>query len=117
MKFGSVLAEAAYLVALDGFAREFGSVQDGGWNGMADVSGSVLLNVGADEDVRARYLAEHGAREPQGLTVWIREDSQGFVDVVEYGADDGPRSGTDLVVRAFDDAEAHYEKVWHGVEL
>ncbi len=103
-KFDSILAEAAHVIHLHGFAAdEYGSSTEGdGWNGLVDVSATVLLNLGETE-VRERFMAEHGDAIA-GFLVWIREDPQGFVSVVEYGSDEGTRSGTDLVSQAFDAA-------------
>lgn len=102
-KYQSVMAEAAHTVALHGFAEEFGDVAEpGGWNGLADLSATVLLNLGED-DVRSRFIAEHGD-DVAGFLVWIREDENGFVTVVERGSDGGLRSGTDAVGQAFDAA-------------
>ena len=103
-KFDSVLAEAAHMISMHGFtADEFGSSTEGdGWNGLVDVSATVLLDLG-EGDLRDRFVTEHGDAVG-GFLVWIREDSQGFVSVVEYGSDEGTRSGVDLVGRAFDTA-------------
>lgn len=99
-KFQNVLAEAGYTIANHGFAlEEHGSVEDGkGWNALADVSTVVLLNVG-EGGVAKEFDREYGERS---FLVWIREDSNGFVDVVEVGTDEGLRSGTDLVNEAWD---------------
>ena len=102
-KFDSVLAEAAHAISTHGFTQsEFGSTEDGGWNGLVDVSATVLLNLG-EHELRDRFTTAHGDAVG-GFLVWLREDSQGFVSVVEFGSDSGARSGTDLVGRAFDDA-------------
>jgi hypothetical protein len=109
-KFDSVLAEAAHVIHMRGFAAdEFGSsVEGNGWNGLVDVSAVVLLNLEEDE-LHERFIAEHGDAVG-GLLVWIREDSQGFVSVVQYGSDEGTRSGTDLVNQAFDAASSESEE-------
>jgi hypothetical protein len=103
-KFDSVLAEAAHVIHMHGFAAdEFGSATESdGWNGLVDVSATILLNLGETE-LQERFAAEHG-HVVGGFLVWIREDSQGFVSVVEFGSDSGLRSGTDVVSQAFDAA-------------
>ncbi len=108
-KFDSVLAEAAYTIMLHGFTEDqFGTSDSGGWNGLVDVSATGLLNLGEDE-LRERFVAKHGDAAG-GYLVWIREDSQGFVTLVEYGDDAGTRSGTDAVARAFDAASEDYDQ-------
>lgn len=109
-KFDSTLAEAAYAVAGHGFAEdEFGSVQDIGWNAVVVVSSTVLLNLGEDLDLIDRLTDEFPDTLRDGYLVWVREDSQGFVSVVEYGSDSGLRSGSDLVNEAFDKARDEFD--------
>jgi hypothetical protein len=105
-KFDSVMAEAAHVIHAHGFAAdEFGSsVEGAGWNGLVTVSAPVLLNLGENE-LRDRFVAEH-SDTVGGFLVWIQEDTQGFVSVVEFGSDEGTRSSTDLVNQAFDAANA-----------
>ena len=105
--FDDVLAEAAYSIANHGFAEdEFGTVEDAaGWNGIVVVSPTILLNLD-EKNIRDRYENLYGNDD---LLVWVREDSQGFVTVVEYGSDSGLRSGTDLVNEAFDAAQKGFE--------
>lgn len=80
-KFANVRAEAAYVIAGHGFAdEESGTVEEAdGWNALVTVSAQVLMNLG-EEDLFNRFHAEH-----QGATmfVWVREDSQGFVHLVD----------------------------------
>lgn len=105
-KFDDTLAEAAYAVAGHGFTEdEFGTVDDIGWNAVVVVSPTILLNLGETE-IRDAYENLHGNDD---LLVWVREDSQGFVSVVEYGSDSGLRSGTDLVNEAFDKARDEFD--------
>lgn len=105
-KFDSPLAEAAYTIANHGFTEdEFGTVEDIGWNALVVVSSTVLLNLGEIDlrDAACAYAPD------SGWLVWVREDSQGFVSVVEFGDDEGTRSGSDLVNAAFDAARDDYE--------
>lgn len=65
-KFGSDLAERLYRVTLDGFhVREFGDVQTTGWYAVVTDPRSWMIGT---QDANA-YV--------------IREDSQGFVDIIE----------------------------------
>lgn len=101
-KFGSPLAEAAYLIAGNGFAlEEHGSVEEAiGWNALIDLNSTVLLNLGAETELIEDAVQAHPElRSAAGLLVWIREDSYGFVDVVEFGSDQNLKSATDLVNR------------------
>lgn len=107
--FDSALAEAAHAIAGHGFAEaEFGSVQEGGWNALVVVSPTILLNLGENE-VRDTLLDFMPNMPVAGYLVWIREDSRGFVTEVEYASDEGLRSGTDLLNRAFDKASEYGE--------
>lgn len=102
-KFGSALAEAAYLADLDagGGFDTFGTVQDVGYNAVVAVHADDL----DDPELANRLVAEVPETAlPGGVLVWYREDSQGFVDVIEYGHDNGTRSGIDAVSQAFDTA-------------
>lgn len=106
-KFDSPLAEAAYAVCNHGFTEdEFGSVQEGGWNALAVVTPTVLLNL--DETDLFRTMQNEGMPF-SGYLVWVREDSQGFVSVVEFGSDEGTQSGSDRVNEAFDKARDEYD--------
>lgn len=106
-KFESPLAEAAYAVCNHGFAEEeFGTVQDIGWNALVDVTPTVLLNLGETDLFRK---VQDQNMPFSGYLVWVREDSQGNVSVVEFGSDEGLRSGTDLVNEAFDKARDEYD--------
>ena len=95
MKYSSILAEAADAVVCNGFAEDsFGDVQESfGFNALAVVSSTVLLNLG-ETDIREDYDSEFGdpQNDPSGYLVWIRENNEGFVDVVEYGSDAGTES-------------------------
>ena len=110
-KFDSPLAEAAYAVANHGFAEEeFGSVTlPEGWNALVDLTPTVLLNL--DETDLFRTMQNEGMPF-SGYLVWVREDSQGFVSVVEFGSDEGTRSGSDLVNEAFDKARDEHDPVY-----
>lgn len=100
-KFDGAVAEAACEIAGHGFAEECGSVDEpGGWNALVDVSASTLQNVGADPDLVERFRAE--VPGVAGALVWVRADGQGRVMLVMHGTDEGPRSGTDAVIRAWD---------------
>ncbi len=81
-KYESALAEAAYVIAGNGFAvDECGSVDEWGWHALVVVSPVLLLNVG-EADLAERVRAEVGDAEQDVL---VREDSQGFVDVLAHG--------------------------------
>lgn len=101
-KFDNILAEAAYAICGHGFSEdEFGSVEHGmGWNAVAVVSTTVLLNVG-EGGLAKQFDHEYGS---ETFLVWIREDSQGFVCLVWHATDNGLTSGSDLLNRAFDAA-------------
>lgn len=106
-KFDNILAEAAYAICNHGFAEdEFGSVEYGtGWNALAVVSPVLLRNVGETENAD-KLEDEYGT---ESFLVWIREDSQGFVTLVEHGTDNGLTSGTDKINREFDEARDRNE--------
>jgi len=111
-KYSSILAEAADAVVCNGFAEDsFGDVQEpAGYNALAVVSSTVLLNLGETE-LRDRYDSEFGdpRNNPSGYLVWIREDNNGFVDVVKCGSDYGTYSGSDAVNEAFvKEADRYY---------
>lgn len=80
-KFDNVIAEAAYAIAGHGFAdEESGSVEEtDGWNALVTVSSAVLLNL-HEFNICERFRDAH-----QGATmfVWIREDSDGFVRIID----------------------------------
>lgn len=80
-KFANVRAEAAHVIAGHGFAdEESGSVEEtDGWNALVTVSAQVLMNLG-EEDLWKEFYLNHAGSE---MFVWIREDSQGFVHVVD----------------------------------
>lgn len=102
-KFSDTLAEAAYVLSGHGFSDEYGSTQEpAGWHGLVTVSPVLLMNVGADSDLVQRLRDHFPRTELDGHLVWIREDSQGFVDTIMFGHDAGPRSGTDQVANAWD---------------
>lgn len=105
--FDSVLAEAAWAVAGHGFAETFGdlSAGDPSWNAFVHVSSTVLLNLDETE-LRERYDDVWRADGIDGRLVWIKQTDDGQVSVVMHGSDAGPRSGTDLVGRAWDEASA-----------
>lgn len=106
-KFADTLAEAAYTIAGHGFAAdEFGTVQDIGWNAIVDVTFNGMLNLDMDTDLISRTLYEHPCVRSGGLLVWIKENTEGFVNVVSYGSDEGAVSGSDMVNRQFDAAAA-----------
>lgn len=116
-KFDNTLAEAAYAVCNHGFAEdEFGTVDDIGWNALAVVSSTVLLNLDVEDDLIQRVLAEFPETRTSGLLVWIQEDSQGFVTVQSFGSDEGLRSGTDLVNEAYDRAHDEYWEVLNNTQ-
>lgn len=99
-KFDNVLAEGAYAICNHGFAEdETGSVHYGiGWNALAVVSPVLLRNVGETE-IADKLEDEYGT---ESFLVWIREDSQGFVSLIDFSADSGLTSGTDLINQEFD---------------
>lgn len=85
-KFDSVIAEAAYEITLHGFAdEEYGTTDTTGWNASVPVSAVTLLNVGA-VDLSERFRAEHGDTT---LYVWIRENNEGFVNLIEWSTTGG----------------------------
>lgn len=104
-RFQNVLAEAAHAVCNHGCGEEeFGSTGDtGGWNALAVVSGTILMNLD-EADLWERYVNEQGdpPGDPSGWLVWINEGEQGDVFEIMRGHDGGLGSGTDLVNRAFD---------------
>ena len=82
-KFDSGLAEAAYLVANNGFAeREEGSVDGEGWNALCVLSPTVLLNLGAEADLIESVQREYNDMRFNDVSVWIHENEAGFVDVL-----------------------------------
>lgn len=99
-KFDNVLAEGAYAICNHGFAEdETGSVHYGiGWNALAVVSPVLLRNVGETE-IADKLEDEYGT---ESFLVWIREDSQGFVSLIDFSDDSGLTSGTDLINQEFD---------------
>lgn len=108
-KFDNVIAEAAYVISLNGFnEEEYGEVSTTGWNGLVTVSATTLLNVGAESDLVDRFRTE--VPGVAGALVWIREDDQGFVHLVEWGTDEGMTSGTDTVNRKWDEYVAEMDR-------
>lgn len=99
--FQDVLAEAAWLCQNPADTDEFTDA-DGHRNTISDVTEHRLRGISAE--VADRYADEYHPAAG-GHLVWIKETPDG-VEVVEYGTDDGLRSGTDLVNQAYDAAKA-----------
>lgn len=82
-KFTDVTAEAAYIIAGEGFAEEFGNVETTAkWNALCDVNHVTLRNIGENE-LADRFKAEHGENT---ITVWVQADSDGFVSTIEHSS-------------------------------
>lgn len=107
-KFDSVASEAAYEIANHGFAdRDFGTVGESThWNALVTVSAVTLLNVGANE-LSDRFREDWGDNE---ITVHIREDNDGFVDVLGNSRAFG--SSVVSVEKAFNEAEEMAEWIY-----
>ena len=86
-KFQSPLAEAAHIIANNGFADyEVGDITtDGHFDALVCVSRVTLMNMGAEQDLIDAFTATEGVPHDGDISIWITEDSQGFVDVVEFG--------------------------------
>lgn len=100
-KFNSVAAEAAYAITLHSAHIDgFGGVTDyGRWHALAYVSAPLLSSLEEPADLVERFRAEHGSGT---LTVWLSEDSQGFVDAHAAEVD------RTIVERKFRQEEANY---------
>jgi hypothetical protein len=100
-EFESVLAEAAWRCQEPNRGDDFTDT-NGDRNTISDVTETRLRSI--DPTLADRYLTEY---QPSagGHLVWIRETAH-RIEVVESGTDDGPRSGTDLVNRAYDQAKS-----------
>mgnify|MGYP000644459228 CR=1 FL=1 len=99
--FESVLAEAAWHCQDPNHDDDF-TDSDGYRNAISEVTETRLRSI--NPALADRYSDEY---QPSagGHLVWLRE-SPGRIEVVESGTDDGLRSGTDLVNRAYDQAKA-----------
>lgn len=95
-------AEAAWAIAGNGFMLdEHGSTDlTTGWNALVEVSAVTLLNIDEPE-LSARFAAEC-TDDIAGALVWIRQTTDGQVSTVQWAADGGTRSGTDMVNAAWD---------------
>lgn len=94
-KFQNDLAERVHRVSMMGIGEEFGSVTENGtyW---------VFLWID-DELCRVR------PRMPRGGYYCLIEDSQGFVNVVQYATEEEWESARDDVSRAMDEFDAEGE--------
>lgn len=103
-KFNTVAAEAAYAVTLhSAHTDDFGDVTDyGRWHALVNVSAALLASLEEPTDLVERFRAVYG---DQTLTVWVSEDSQGFVDVFTSG--EGPIQARTVESR-FREEEARY---------
>lgn len=107
-KFDNVLAEAAYEISGHGFhEEEYGTTDTTGWNAFASVSAVTLLNVGAT-DLSERFRAEHGEST---LYVWIRENNEGFVNLIEWS------TSVTGIERNFDKYTAEMDKAAEEEEI
>ncbi len=97
--FESVLAEAAWCCQDPNSGDDF--TDSSGHNIISEVNEARLRAI--DPGLADRYVSQY---QPSagGHLVWIRETAD-RIEVVESGTDDGLRSGTDLVNRAFDEAK------------
>ncbi len=99
--FESVLAEAAWQCQDPNRGDDF-TDSSGYRNTISEVTETRLRSI--DPALADRYAGEYRP-SAGGHLVWIRE-SPDRIEVVESGTDDGLRSGTDLVNRAYDQAKA-----------
>lgn len=98
--FESVLAEAAWCCQDPNSGDDF-TDNNGHRNIISEVNESRLRAI--DPELADRYATEYHP-SAGGHLVWIRDTTE-RIEVVESGTDDGLRSGTDLVNRAFDEAK------------
>lgn len=107
-KFENAIAEGAYVTANHGFTEEeYGDVSTTGYNALVSVSATTLLNLGEND------LAEEFRKMVPGIAgalVWIRETNEGFVNVIEWGTDEGLTSGTDRVNQKWDEFVTEMDK-------
>lgn len=99
-----LLADAARIVANHGFALdEFGNVDElSGWNALVDTTAVGLLSLG-EVETHSRMVASR-LDQIGGYLVWIMVDNDGHTSLVDFGDDQGLRSGTDSVERRFNEA-------------
>ncbi|MBU8841189.1 hypothetical protein [Mycolicibacterium goodii] len=99
--FHDVLAEAAWMCKDPAGDDDFIDAA-GHRNAISDVTEARLR--GISPELADRYADEYHP-DAGGHLVWIKETPD-RVEVVEYGTDNGLRSGTDLVNQAYDAAKA-----------
>lgn len=97
--FDSTLAEAAWRCPAPNSDDDF-TDSNGHRNSIRDVTETQLRRI--DPALASRYASQYNPSG--GHLVWIR-DTGDRIEVVEFGTDNGPRSGTDLVNRAYDEAK------------
>lgn len=102
--YGGILSESAFAVANHGFAEEEyvppNTRPGADWHALVTVSATVLLNLG-ETDLAERFRDK--VPGIAGALIWIKTTADGTVQVVEWGTDEGPTSGTDKVSRAWDE--------------
>jgi len=101
--FSDVLAEAAWHCLDSAHADDDFTDPAGHRNSISEVGAQRLRDLGC-HDLAERYVNEY---QPSagGHLVWIRDTDAG-VEVVEFGTDDGLRSGTDRINQAYDLAKS-----------
>lgn len=99
--FHDVLAEAAWVCQDPESGDDFIDAA-GHRNAISDVTEARLRAISGELADRYAHEYHPGAG---GHLVWIKE-TPNRVEVVEYGTDNGLRSGTDLVNQAYDAAKA-----------